>query len=162
MKNILCLLCILCMYPAYAQTYPVEKRKLYFPLKEEYPSLISSFLAGALEGTSETLKWHYGDFEEFFPGANKNFWNPKYSWKNKYKNQNKEEGPKFPGSNTFLVWTTDGYHAVRFARNVMLTTTLALHPLHKKKKWYNYALDIAVHTLAYQVGFHATYTVAFK
>lgn len=161
-KNLLCLLCMSLAWPLYAQTYLPEKPTIQFHLKEEYPSLITSFLAGAFEGTGETLKWHYFDFEKIFPRANKNYWDPEHSWKNKYKNGLVEEGPKFPGANTFLVWTTDGYHAVKFGRNMMLTTTLALHPFHKKRKWYDYAIDMAVHTLAYQIGFHSTYSVAFK
>jgi hypothetical protein len=162
MKSVPFLLILAMSQTVYCQNYPLEKRKIDFNLKKEYPSIITSLLAGALEGTAETLKWHYSDFAEAFPKANKQFWNPQYSWDNKYKNGQKELGPKFFGANTFLVWTTDGYHAMRFSRNVLLTTTLALHPMHKKKKWYSYAFDLAVHTLAFQVGFHSTYSLAFK
>lgn len=39
-----------------------------------------------------------------------NWWNPNISWKNKYKNNDPTQGPKFFGSTTFLVWLTDAWH----------------------------------------------------
>jgi hypothetical protein len=46
----------------------------------------------------------------FMEKKNQQYWNPVLSCRNKYKNGNKEEGPKFFGSTTFLVWTTDAWH----------------------------------------------------
>jgi hypothetical protein len=41
------------------------------------------------------------------------FCNPSLSQKNKYKNRDPKQGPKFFGSTTFLVWTTDLWHLVK-------------------------------------------------
>lgn len=38
------------------------------------------------------------------------WWNKNYSWRNKWKNGDPEQGEKFFGSSTFLVWLTDGWH----------------------------------------------------
>jgi len=38
------------------------------------------------------------------------WWAGHESWINKYKNGDKEQGPKFPGSTTVFVWVTDGWH----------------------------------------------------
>jgi len=48
-----------------------------------------------------------------------NWFNPKISWKNKYKNNDPKQGAKFFGSTTFLVWTTDAWH---FFQMIMLTS----------------------------------------
>lgn len=41
---------------------------------------------------------------------NDKWWNPEISWKNKWKNGDVEQGPKFFGSTTFLVFITDAWH----------------------------------------------------
>lgn len=162
MKKWLCLFFLLVSFNLYSQSWCYEKNKLNFSLKEEYPSLITTFMGGAFEGTAEILKWHYYRFQNVFPNANKNFWDPKYSGDNKYKDGLGSHGPKYFGSTTFLVWTTDGYHALRSSRNIMFATTISLHSNSKRKKWYDYAFDLGVHALVYQAGFHSTYSLLFK
>lgn len=130
-------------------------------IKRELPTLISSYIAGASEGTAEILKWHYDRFDKRFPNANQNYWNPKYSGDNKYRDGLGMNGPKYFGSTTFLVWTTDGYHLTRFMRNNMFITTLILHP-KEKRNWKYVALDALLHTVAFQIGFHTTYGIIFK
>jgi hypothetical protein len=43
-----------------------------------------------------------------------NFWNPKESWKNKWKNGDKQQGERFPLSSSLLVGFTDAWHAAKF------------------------------------------------
>ena len=129
--------------------------------KKELPSYITSYLSGALDGTSETIKWHYYEFEESFPNANPMFWNPKYSSQNKYKDGITSHGPKYFGSTSFLAWTTDGYHLTRTSRNFLLVSTILLHPKEKKRFKY-YVKDVVIHTLIYQIGFTTTYGLIFK
>jgi len=124
-------------------------------------SLITNYLAGAFDGTAETLKWHYNDFTAVFPNNNPQYWYVTKSWTNKYKNGDYNQGPKFPGSTTMFVWTTDGYHINRFGRNTMFVCTLTLYP-RKKKNWKRYVLDAATHTAAYHLGFWTTYEVIFN
>lgn len=132
-----------------------------FSLKKELPSYTSTFLSGAADGTAETLKWKYANFEKVFPNANSNYWNPNLSWVNKYKNNNPNLGPKFIGSTTTFVWTTDGYHIMRFTKNTMLVTAIVLHP-RQKRKLKHYLYDIVLHTTAYHLGFHTTYETIFR
>lgn len=42
--------------------------------------------------------------------------NPYYSWRNKWKNGNKEEGEAFLGSSTLFVFSTDAWHLMQFVQ----------------------------------------------
>lgn len=145
------LLCLLISVNCYSQSN----------FKKEIPSMIATYLSGALDGGAETLKWHYYEFERVFPNANQNYWNPQFSSQNKYKDGITANGPKYFGSTTFLVWTTDGYHLLRTGKNMMFLTAIILHP-KEKKKLKVYIKDILVHSLIYQAGFHTTYGFIFR
>ena len=132
-----------------------------YSFKKVLPSLTSSFVAGGFEGTAETLNHHYNEFSNVFPRSNPNFWDPEISWRNKYKNGDYLQGPKFFGSTTIFVWTTDGYHLMRTGRNVMITTTFILMPKGKKKFKYH-MVDALLNSLAYNVGFRTTYSLVFR
>jgi len=54
------------------------------------------------------------------------FWNPKESWKRKYKNLDPGQGEWFPGSTTIFVSLTDAWHLFGFIRNFSLILSLAL------------------------------------
>lgn len=55
---------------------------------------------------------------------NRLFWNPKYSWENKW---NKDlTKPKFFLSTTLLVFLTDGWHFFKFLKNTTLFIGLPL------------------------------------
>ena len=115
-------------------------------------------MGGAFEGTSDALQFHYSDFNKVFPKNNPSFWNPSFSWMNKYKNGDYKQGPKYFGSTSFLVWTTDGYHLMRFGRNIMITGTFTLYP-KKKKNWKYVVFDVLTHSVAYRAGFFTTYNL---
>jgi hypothetical protein len=133
--------------------YRLEKRDIF--------AASTAFLAGSFEGTAETLKWHYDEFESVFPNADETYWNPEISWQNKYADGTPESGPRYFGSTTFLAWTTDGYHLMRTGRNLMFGATFFLSP-KKEFDWRTTLLRIAVYSLSYQAGFHLTYTLIFK
>ena len=57
----------------------------------------------------DKLQFHY-DKSIFKNFKNQQFWDGRISWKNKWKNGDKEQGEKFPGSSTFFVFTTDAWH----------------------------------------------------
>ena len=67
-----------------------------FRLIEEIPSMSTMFLAGAFNGVSQDLLFHYNEFETTFPNTDPNFWDPEISWKNKYKNGDPLQGARFP------------------------------------------------------------------
>jgi len=97
-----------------------------FKLIEEIPSMSAMFLAGAFNGVSQDILFHYNEFENTFPNTDPQFWDPSISWVNKYKNQDPLQGARFPGSTTILVGTTDGYHAMLSSRDIMIVTSIAL------------------------------------
>ena len=80
--------------------------------------MILVLAAGVAEAGMDTLSHHY--YSSIFSMKNDNFWNPAYSWTNKYKNNDPHAGSKFFGSTTFLVWLTDGWHMFKFIRNLLL------------------------------------------
>ncbi len=51
------------------------------------------------------------------------------TWRNKYRNGDPLQGPKFPGATTWLSWLTDGWHFFKFveilAQRLMLGCSLA-------------------------------------
>lgn len=82
-------------------------------------------LAGMANGVMDKLQFHYGksifpqtEAEKLF-GLGPGFWNPKQSWKHKYKNYPTDQRPRFPGAKTWLSWLTDGWH---FFQMVMFTS----------------------------------------
>lgn len=72
------------------------------------------FAEGICKGVCDTLQFHYSI--SIFAGKNALFWNPRVSWKNKYKNGDPDQGATFPGSTTVFVMFTDGWHLFDFLR----------------------------------------------
>jgi hypothetical protein len=127
--------------------------------KKNIPSFVSTFVAGMADGLNQTLEFHYNDFKRVFPNANDNYWNPQVSWVNKYKNGNSADGPKYMGSTTYLVWTTDGYHLTRFIEHATIATSITLRINFKeKKKWYIYVFDITENLFINRLGFVVVYS----
>lgn len=83
-------------------------------------SVILIFLSGMFEGVMDTLNFHYKRFEKKHKVKDK-FWNPEYSWLNKY---NEFMKPKFIGSTTVFVFLTDGWHLMKWLRNLTLFASI--------------------------------------
>jgi hypothetical protein len=66
-------------------------------------------ISAICKAVMDKLQFHY-DKSIFTKFKNEIFWNPKISWKNKWKNGDPKNGEKFFGSSTFLVSLTDGWH----------------------------------------------------
>ena len=115
-------------------------------------------LAGSADGFNQALQFRYTGFKKAFPGANDQFWDPRISCNNKYKNGDSKQGAKFPGSRTWLVFVTDGYHLTRFADHLFLSGAVAVKVAgSEKKKWYIYVAEAAGYWLINRVGFTLTY-----
>jgi hypothetical protein len=135
-------------------------------LKNRLPEAALIFTAGAADGMRETIQHHYNsDFKRKFPKANDQFWDPKISWKNKYKNGDPEKGEKFLGSSTLFVWTTDGYHLLRTTENLCYAGAILIAKTSPKKqkifKWQplNILTDFVFYSMVKSAGFHCTYTL---
>jgi|SRR6185312_15495589 len=128
---------------------------------------ISMFVSGTLDGTIEAISFHYDEgFKRVFPKANDQYWNPAISWTNKYRNNNPSAGPKYPGSTSFLVSTTDAYHALRTARNLTDAFTLSFYIGHSYRETdrptlKKFLINALVLTAIRNVGFYATYSWIF-
>lgn len=128
--------------------------------KKEALPVLTMFLAGAVNGVNQDLLFHYHEFENTFPNANREFWDPSISWRNKYLNGDPSQGAAFPGSTTFLSGFTDGYHATVGARNVLITTSICLSP--RTKGWKPFLTKTLMYSVSYGLGFELVYGKLIK
>jgi len=140
-------------------------------LKQYWLAGSTMLISGMIDGTVESMTWHYENgFKLRFPKVNDQFWNPAVSWKNKYKNHDPAQGPKFFGSTNVFVYTTDAYHMLRAASRTLNTFTLVFYinqayhekKLSKKQKWLRIGADFLALTAIRTAGFHLTYSFLFK
>jgi hypothetical protein len=115
------------------------------------------FLAGASKGFNETLIFHYDQFQQRFPGADSNWFNPQRSWTNKYKDGDPTRGARFPLSTSILVMTTDQYHLDNFINRSAWLSTIMIKMSEGKKSFKYHLLDLLYYTACHQLGFALTY-----
>ena len=136
-------------------------------LKDHWKSGSCLFLAGAFDGQAEAIKFHYSTVKKVFPNINDEFWNPSLSWKNKYKNNDPDSGPKWPSSTTMTVFATDGYHLSRSISKAAIITSVTI-PIcwgdnkRGRKSWEHYAIDALFYSVCYSAGFWSTYEILYK
>lgn len=126
-------------------------------------------VSGMIDGTKESISFHYQGFKRFFPKANDKFWDPSISWRNKYKNNDPAQGQKFYGSTNMLVFTTDAYHALRTTQRAIDGLVLVSY-MNKnctgrqsfRKRFKSMAKDFLILTAIRCVGFNLTYNLAFN
>jgi hypothetical protein len=84
-------------------------------------------LASISEAIMDKLQFHYHKsiFKQNPVKYDQAFWDASLSWQNKYKEGSMTE-PKFYGSTTLFVFTTDAWHLFKFLRNVFLFIGLPL------------------------------------
>ena len=128
--------------------------------KKEVLPITTMFLAGAVNGVNQDLLFHYHEFENTFPRANPQFWDPSISWRNKYRNGDPSQGEAFPGSSTIFVGVTDGYHATVAARNIMITTTICISS--ESRGWKPFITRTLIYSLSYGLGFELMYNKIIK
>jgi hypothetical protein len=122
------------------------------------------FLAGLCNGVMDTLQFHFGASR--LAGRKDRFWNPRISWKNKYKQGNPDLGARFPGSTTVFVFVTDAWHLFQFfqlacykAAVVMAASTaitIGSAPWQNTLAWLAVWVGL---TFVISSGFHLSYTV---
>jgi len=115
------------------------------------------FVGGAAKGFNETLLFNYKIFEKKFPGVNKQWFDPKVSWRNKYEGGNPDNGAKFFLSTSAFVMFTDQYHLNNFIQKTAIMSALVIKIGAPKQPFRYYVYDLLWYTLCYQVGFAATY-----
>lgn len=70
--------------------------------------ILLPILGGITDAIKDTVNFHY--LQSIFIKFPSRFWDGEISWMNKYKDQDYHKGPKFFGSTTIFVWTTDAWH----------------------------------------------------
>lgn len=129
-------------------------------------SVLAFGLAGLFNGVMDTLQFHYES--SIFPRGSL-FWNPAISWRNKYKNGDSSQGPRFPGSTTIFVFLTDGWHLMKtlnlgFYRLALVFTGAAFWQF-SEAPWQNAASWAVVWIgliFVHSAGFHLTYSIILK
>jgi hypothetical protein len=112
-------------------------------------------LSGALYGAHETVVHH----PHRIPGGwNRNFWDNDISWRNKYAGGVPENGPRFPGSTTLFAWATDAKHALGTGHRATLFLSGVTITLGERKPVWHYAVDAALSSVAFGLGFHTIYS----
>ncbi len=125
---------------------------------KDIPAVASVFVAGMADGFNQTIEFNYPVFKHHFPNANDNFWNPSISYLNKYKGRVEANGAAFPGSTTYLVEFTDGYHFTRLQEHIGYTAAIVFWINGKtKKKWWQYGIDALESMAANRAGFVLVY-----
>lgn len=102
-------------------------------------------------------------YQQRHPQANQQWWWPRLSTNNKYKNGDPAQGPKFPGSTTVLVGFTDKYHFKRMLRNAFVAGSTAISmTLWHRPRWQQVLLQMVVNWAAYAIGTGIGHAVYYK
>lgn len=126
--------------------------------------------ADLCNGFMDSIQFHWADS---LPGRRNwpaQWWNPAYSWKNKYDHD--EQGkmikplrPAYWGSTTFLSWTTDAWHFFKLMyRGLLRTVVVILASLAFRAAGVRMSFWIALIlwfgiAMWQAVGFHLTYSI---
>lgn len=119
-------------------------------------ALLCLALAGVANGICDSLVFHYPKtgFEK-----GDTFWNPYISWKNKYKDGDVNQGPKFPGSTTVFVSLTDAWHLFKMLQLLCIKmAVLFAASMAVKRPWWYWAFAFAALTSFMSLGFKIFYS----
>lgn len=87
------------------------------------------------------------------------WYNPKESWRLKWKNGDPAQGERFPGSSTVFVFITDFWH---FAKWVMLKAIFAAMALALYGVWWQRVVAFVVLHAAFSMGFELFFRFVFQ
>lgn len=118
-------------------------------------SLVLIMIAGVCNSIMDTLQFHYG--ASCFSNLNPFFWDPKESWKNKWKNGDRSQGEKFFGSSTFLVCFTDAWHL--FQTFMLLCFSFAIVLYSPMVNWW---VDAIIYHAVFGIVFELFWSIIWK
>jgi hypothetical protein len=146
--------------------------KLYLPMyktiyKFNYNKLIGAsalgFVAGCAKGTRDVLTYHTENFFKVHPSTNRQFWDSRISWKNKYKDfDNGDYSTAYFGAKDLLVWTTDANHLLDGMQTLSLVGGTMVICLGDKRPWWEYAINFAALFVSRSAGFELFYNYIYK
>ena len=113
-------------------------------------------IAGAANGLMDRLQHHYGTIPDSW---DEEFWNPKESWSNKWKNGDHTQGEKFLFSSTLLVALTDGWHMTKeiMLSAAALSLALTLNVVFIENELLNNLLLFVFVRVLFGIGFKILY-----
>ena len=111
-------------------------------------------ISGVSKAVMDKINFHYS--ESVFVTLNGLFWNPVYSWMNKYKEGIAALGPKFFGSTKFFVWMTDAWHLFGLTRDVAFS--IAFFLLGAYSTWWLALIGYALSRIVFQIFFKKIFT----
>lgn len=118
----------------------------------------NAFIAGSLSATNEVTTHNYYDYKRKHPNSNPQWDNPKISFQNKYKSWPTDKSAAFPGSKTYLVWWTDGYHRRNTVRNVLIASNVGISlTLYEKPKLKHILIQSGIQFIGFALGSGATH-----
>ena len=118
-------------------------------------------LAGVAKAGMDTIQHHYKQ-SIFRTSSDQQFWDPKYSWKNKYKQGNVLSGEAFPGSTTIFVGFTDGWHSMQMGHiTAIFLSMVAIVGLTTVSNWQLGLAAIVGGYIVYHVIFEIYYRWKF-
>ena len=120
--------------------------------------LLLLMLAAFFNGVMDVLQFRYSR-SVFSDTKHGTYYNPRLSWKNKWKDGDHIKGEAYPGSSTVFVLFTDAWHLAQFFMFTCFEVAL-LFLLYKlyKFKWY-WLLSIF---LGMKIIFGVTFEIFFK
>ncbi len=110
-------------------------------------ALILVILAGICNSVMDTVQFRFV-MSRFFNLQKPLFWDPKESWVNKWKNGCPDNGERFFGSSTFLVWVTDAWHL--FQSLMLVCFALAIVTYSPMINWW---VDAIIYHTAFGISF---------
>lgn len=154
--KLLAVLFIIVSISVHAQEKSIDKPKWKFN-KNRILTGGLVLIGGSAKGFNETLMFNYRIFEKTFPSANKQWFDPKVSWRNKYEGGNPDNGAKYFGSTSIFVATTDQYHLNNFIGRAAIMSALVVKIGDTKQPFKHYLFDFLYYSGCYSLGFAATY-----
>ena len=109
-------------------------------------SIILLMLSGFFNSIMDVIRYRWN--KSIFNGINDKWMNPSISWKNKWKNGDINQGEKFFGSSTFLVFLTDFWH---FAKSLMILFYVLSVVMYKPI--FNWYIDSIILYLSFTITF---------
>lgn len=125
-------------------------------------SLILWFIASVVNGAMD-MNFNMYDRSIFskFKGT---FWNPSESWKNKWKNGDRNQGERFCGSSTIFVSFTDSWHLFKGAMLVAILSAIITFDMYYIVEiwWLNALIISTIYALVWFIGFETTLKLLTK
>lgn len=123
-------------------------------------SIIFTLSSSISEAIMDKLQFHW--YKSVFSINPKkyyeNFWNPYFSWRNKYSNVETKE-PKFLGSTTIFVFLTDAWHLFKFFKNLSIFLVILFAFL--SGHYYDFKINFILFSLIYAIFLRFLYGLCF-